>query len=123
MSKAAAALDETELATIRTAAFDGFPSPDVFNRSPDLANAYMFASFDVARIAGDTKDEAVADGRARYAAEIRSVDCDEQFARLGERFIDSAFAPLFDEVRLFYLSRLGGETDSQSRESALGGRP
>jgi hypothetical protein len=105
MAKAAAVLEETEVATVRDAAFEGFPLIDVWERSPGLARAYMFAWFDLVRIVTDTKEEAVAEGQKRYAAEIQATDCDEQFARLGEQTIDEGFAPLFEELRSFYVSR------------------
>lgn len=56
--------------------------------------------------ASNAKESALASGREKYASEIKAMDCDEQFARLGEGEIDEQFSLLFDEVKAFYVSRM-----------------
>jgi hypothetical protein len=99
-------LDPETVETIRSAAFEGFPVADAWERFPAPSQAYLFAWYDVWRISDDTKERAIAKGRERYASEIRAVDCDDQFARLGEVIIDGVLEPLFAEVQEFYVTRM-----------------
>lgn len=121
LSQAVAVLADTDVVRIREAAFSGFPLPEALAQAPDVANAYMLAWFDVVRVETDTIESAVADGRQRYAEEIQAVDCEDQFVRLGRQFVEASFLPVYDEVRSFYVSRLGG-MDADSREGTAGGR-
>lgn len=99
-------VDADALAVMRSAAFDGFPVADAWERTPALARAYMLAWFDVYGKASDAKESALASGREQYASEIKAMDSDAQFARFGEGEMDEQFAPLFDEVKAFYVSRM-----------------
>jgi hypothetical protein len=50
LSKAEAGLKTAEVVAVRDAAVEYFPITDAEERAPELARAYVFASFDVFRI-------------------------------------------------------------------------